>query len=72
MRKLKPNERLTNTITKRNKNNRGITLILLAVTVIIMLILAGVTISAIKRTDMLKTSEKAVNDYAMAEEMDKN
>ncbi len=70
MRKLKPNERLTNTITKRNKNNRGITLILLAVTVIIMLILAGVTISAIKRTDMLKTSEKAVNDYAMAEEMD--
>ena len=44
------------------KNQRGITLIVLIITVIILLILAGISIGIIAQNDVIDKSKKAVND----------
>ena len=45
------------------KTNKGITLVALVITVIILLILAGVAINALNNTDMIAKSEKATEEY---------
>ena len=51
------------------RNQRGITLVAIIVTVIVMIILAGVSINlAINEDGILKHSEKAVEDTELAEE----
>ena len=46
----------------KTKENRGVTLIALAVTIIIMLILAGVTISALTGNSGITTNAKKARD----------
>ena len=52
---------------KTKIGEKGITLIALIITIIMMLILAGVTISAVSGSDgILSKSKKAVSDYSKA------
>ena len=46
----------------KTKENKGVTLIALAVTIIIMLILAGVTISALTGNSGITTNAKKARD----------
>lgn len=45
------------------KNTKGITLIALVITIIILLILAGVTIGTLKNSNIFANAEKAANKY---------
>lgn len=54
------------------KNNKGITLIALVITIIVMLILVGVTVSAAINGKLFDTAKKAAKDTEKAkqEELD--
>lgn len=54
------------------KSNKGITLVALIITIIVLLILAGVSISFVLQGNILGNAEKAVDAYddAAAEEAD--
>lgn len=49
-----------------NKKNKGITLIALIITIIVLLILAGVTLSFVMQGGILDKSQLAVNEYQKA------
>ena len=55
------------------KNNKGITLVTLVITIIVMLILAGVTIQVAVTSDFTNTASqlKKVNDSVIEEESEK-
>ena len=71
-----------NSITNQNsirekkifyKSDRAITLIALIVTIIVLLILAGVTINSVVGTDgVIKKSKIAVNEYKKKSEEEEN
>lgn len=44
------------------KNNKGITLVALIITIIVMLILVGVTVSILINSNVIGKAKKAVND----------
>ena len=52
----------------RNKNQQGITLIALIITIIVMLILVAVTIQVVINSGLLKTAGDAVSDYKNEQE----
>ena len=45
------------------ENKKGISLIVLIITIIVLLILAGVAISSMKDTNLIGKSEKATEEY---------
>ena len=49
------------------KNNKGITLIALVITIVVLLILAGVTINIAINNGILNNSKKAVDEYKVSE-----
>ena len=49
---------------KNNRRETGITLIALVITIIILLILAGISIQAITNTGLFENAEKAENEYS--------
>ena len=53
---------------ERLKNTKGITLVALIITIIVLLILAMVSIRLIMNGGIIGKSEKATNDYSIAEE----
>lgn len=52
------------------KNNKGITLIALIITIIVMLILVAVTIRLVINSDLLGTTQKTGEDYELAKAQD--
>lgn len=48
------------------KSNKGITLVALIITIIVLLILAGVSISLVLQGNILGNAEKAVDSYNAA------
>lgn len=48
------------------KSNKGITLVALIITIIVLLILAGVSISLVLQGNILGNAEKAVDSYDAA------
>ena len=60
---------MLNSIKKVRKTNRGITLIALVITIIVLLILAGVTIATLTGDNgILKQADKAKTETTMGEE----
>ena len=55
-------------LMKKNKSTRGITLIALVITIIILLILAGISISALTNQGLFKNAKIAQNATERAEE----
>ena len=55
---------------KQKLKEQGITLTVLVVTIIIMLILAGVTISVLNSAGILKNSQSAADKYEITDEQD--
>ena len=55
----------------KNKKERGITLIALVVTIIILLILAGISISALSESGLFKKANDATEQSKMAESKEK-
>ena len=55
---------------RKNKNSRGITLVALIITIIVLLILATVSISLVINTGIILKAENAVDDYKVAEEIE--
>ena len=53
------------------KNNGGITLLALIITIIVLLILAMVSIKLITSHDIIKYSKNATNNYSTEEEIEK-
>lgn len=49
------------------KNEKAITLISLVITIIILLILAGISISALTKSGLFKTAQSATEEYERAE-----
>ncbi len=45
------------------KSNKGITLVALVITIIVLLILAGVTLSIVLHTGIIDNSQRAVNSW---------
>ncbi len=56
----------------RNLKERGITLIALVITIIVLLILAGVTISIVLHTGIIDNSQKAVDQYAYEQQREQD
>lgn len=54
------------------KSSKGITLVALVITIIVLLILAGVTISIAVRTGLMDKSQNAVDRYLDAEKNETN
>lgn len=54
------------------KNNRGITLIALIITIIVMLILVAVSVNILIKSNLIGTAEKATNKYKTATEEEAN
>lgn len=48
------------------KSQKGITLVALVITIIILLILAGISIASLSGSGMFQKAQKAVNDYGNA------
>lgn len=48
------------------KSSKGITLVALVITIIVLLILAGVTISIVLHTGIIDNSQRAVNSWNQA------
>ena len=46
------------------KNQNGITLVALVITIIILLILAGITIAALQNVNLFSNARRAVNVYS--------
>ena len=55
----------------KRKQEKGITLIALVITIIVLLILAGVTLSIVMNTGIVDNSKKAVNTYNAQQAKDK-
>ena len=53
------------------KKQRGITLIALIITIVVLLILAGVTIGAVKESGIIGHAQKATSEYTIAQEKEK-
>lgn len=59
----------TSQLTKQlKKTSNGITLVALVVTIIIMIILAGVSIATLRNSGILSNSKQAAKDYEIAQE----
>ncbi len=56
----------------KNLKERGITLIALVITIIVLLILAGVTISIVLHTGIIDNSQKAVDQYAYEQQREQD
>ncbi len=56
----------------KNLKERGITLIALVITIIVLLILAGVTISVVLHTGIIDNSQKAVDQYAYEQQREQD
>ena len=54
------------------KDEKGITLIALIITIIVMLILVATTISIVLKTDLFKVTETATKDWKIAQNNEKN
>ena len=54
------------------KNKRGITLVSLVITIIILLILAGIGINALKQTNLFEQSKQAKNSMSNAQNIENN
>ena len=52
---------------KRYKSTKGITLVALVITIIILLILSGITISSLTNTGLFKNAQKAKEATAEAQ-----
>ena len=73
--KIKENERGEKEVKERKKEiftNRGITLVALIITIIILLILAGVSLSFVFNGGILDKSQQAVNEYKDAASEEEN
>ena len=57
---------------KEVKQNRGITLIALIITIIVMLILVAVSVNILIKSNLIGTAEKTVNKYKTASEEEAN
>lgn len=57
---------------KKFKQNRGITLIALIITIIVMLILVAVSVNILIKSNLIGTAEKAADKYKTATEEEKN
>ena len=57
-------------MVNKNKNTKGITLVALVITIVVLLILAGISIQAITNTGLFENAKRAVEEskYANAEE----
>ena len=65
-----PCKRQPGAVTRNARTASGITLTVLVVTIIIMLILAGVTISVLNSAGILKNSQSAADQYEITDEQD--
>lgn len=54
------------------KNKRGITLVSLVITIIILLILAGIGINALKQTNLFEQSKQSKNSMSNAQNIENN
>ena len=54
-------------LSKKSKNDNGITLVALVITIIILLILAGISISALTNTGIFKSAKDAKTKSEEAE-----
>ena len=59
-------------ISYTNNKNAGITLIALIITIIILLILTGVTIKALKDFSFFNKTKKATGDYTNSQKQEEN
>ena len=57
---------------KKLKQNKGITLVALIITIIIMLILVAVSVNVLIKSNLIGTAEKTVNKYSKAAEEESN
>ena len=53
------------------KKQKGITLIALIITIVVLLLLAGVTIGTVKDSKMIGHAQKATSEYTIAKEKEK-
>ena len=56
---------------KKTNKQKGITLVALVITIIILLILAGISIQAITNTGLFEKAKEAKKKYTEAEEREK-
>lgn len=54
------------------KSSKGITLVALVITIIVLLILAGVTLSIVFNDGLITKSQNAVDKYSNAQEVENN
>ena len=66
------NNYLRTNAKKQAYKNKGITLIALIITIIVMLILVAVSVNVIIKSNLLGTAEKTVNKYKIASEEEGN
>ncbi len=57
---------------KKLKQNKGITLVALIITIIVMLILVAVSVNVLIKSNLIGTAEKTVNKYSKAAEEESN
>ena len=57
---------------KNFEQNKGITLIALIITIIVMLILVAVSVNVLIKSNLIGTAEKTVNSYKTASEKEAN
>jgi len=57
---------------KRKNNSRGITLVALIITIIVMLILVGVSVQVVINSDLIGTAQDATNKFEIAFDEEKN
>lgn len=50
------------------QGQKGITLVALIITIVVMLILVAVTVSLVAETNLIQTTQKAVNEYQAADD----
>ena len=50
------------------QGQKGITLVALIITIVVMLILVAVTVSLVAETNLISTTQKAVNEYQAADD----
>jgi len=57
---------------KKLKQNKGITLVALIITIVVMLILVSVSVNVLIKSNLIGTAEKTVNKYSKAAEEESN
>ena len=57
---------------KKLKQNKGITLVALIITIVVMLILVAVSVNVVIKSNLIGTAEKTVNKYSKAAEEESN